>query len=139
MDNQQTASSVPINKESSVPTYKSGYGLLIRISLFTFIVGIILKLSAKPFELPVLSIISNTLFLVAFICLATKILIYIISALFGYSLFTKSLIISISSGVLLTIGYQIYPIIELKSSIMISFGIAILTIIIKIFQLIFLS
>ncbi|HCW74321.1 MAG TPA: hypothetical protein DHM90_11595 [Clostridiaceae bacterium] len=112
--------------------------LLPKISLFTLIVGLIAYLSIQPFGLPVLLAVAQIMFLTAFVSIAFYALHHIIKATLGYSLFVKSFISTISVGIVLLIAHQFYPEDWLKMSMLISFGLTLITIIFKIFELIFL-
>lgn len=112
--------------------------LIVKSSLFTFILGIISKMSAKPFGLPILSRVSTILFFYAFISISLYAIFHIVITTLDFSIFTMAIVSTIAIGVMLFIGYQIYPLAFLRPAMMISFGLTVLTVVTKIFQLIFL-
>jgi len=114
------------------------FGLLLKTALFTFIVGVIAKLCAEPFGLPILESVAMVLFFTAFVCVILQIMIWIFGSIRDYSLLVKILITTIIAGGFFMLGYKLFLIPELRMAGLASFGIAIITLIFKIFQLIFL-
>lgn len=114
------------------------FGLLLKTALFTIIVGIISNLCKGVFGLPVLEAVATLLFFIAFVCIVLQVMIWIFGSIRGYSLLVKTLITSIIIGGFFMLGYRLFLIVEFRIAGLVSFGVAVITLIIKIFQLIFL-
>jgi hypothetical protein len=140
MEKKEELSGVDLEHKKPIDMEESRFcfGLLLKTALFTFIVGIIATICAEPFGLLILKSIAMVLFFTAFICVVLQIMIWIFGSIRDYSLLVKTLITTTIVGGFFMLGYTLFLIPELRMSGLISFGVGIIALIFKIFQLIFL-